>query len=355
MDQSQKDIESLLKLKNDAMDNPALFIKTLEQKRAPRMQKIYKIPEIDIIKLASKLPRRESSEGERKMEGLLEYLRYLQKKRSTLLNSRDDLNSDETFSVSQIRQNLHKSATIEYESTPKPVQKRQSANYQSWPNGSGHLLMKKSQEKKPSLPWTEEEQKTLERLLEEFPEQESQRERFIKISQAMGTRTPAQVASRVQKYFARLTKMKKRHPGSIRSQNQSNISISSLSNLDFETSSSEEDFDMIDNPEYQEYLALRKRFKTREKNIKDEESRFMVHNGYRCDSCNMEPIVGILWRCSQCPEDQEVDLCNQCSKGDFETDLHTKNHILIKVDVSDEDYASFGSEFKYLDPNYNPQ
>ncbi|KAL1719674.1 hypothetical protein EV715DRAFT_251269 [Schizophyllum commune] len=53
------------------------------------------------------------------------------------------------------------------------------------------------------VPWTDEEQRLLERLLQEIPEGESFR--WQKISRAMGgKRTPRQVSSRVQKYFEKL-------------------------------------------------------------------------------------------------------------------------------------------------------
>lgn len=53
--------------------------------------------------------------------------------------------------------------------------------------------------------WSESEQNLLERLLEQYPEGE--KNRWKKISLSMGNRrTPRQVASRVQKYFAKLKK-----------------------------------------------------------------------------------------------------------------------------------------------------
>ncbi|KZT43414.1 hypothetical protein SISSUDRAFT_978555 [Sistotremastrum suecicum HHB10207 ss-3] len=61
--------------------------------------------------------------------------------------------------------------------------------------------------------WTHEEQHILERLLAEIPE--GAKNRWAKISQGMmGRRTPRQVASRVQKYFAKLKKFGVPDPGS---------------------------------------------------------------------------------------------------------------------------------------------
>ena len=64
-----------------------------------------------------------------------------------------------------------------------------------------------------NIPWSDEEQKLLERLLDEFPDEPVAAQRFQKISLAMGTRTPKQVASRVQKYFIKLVKAGLEAPG----------------------------------------------------------------------------------------------------------------------------------------------
>ncbi|KAG8792477.1 hypothetical protein FRC12_005977 [Ceratobasidium sp. 428] len=54
--------------------------------------------------------------------------------------------------------------------------------------------------------WTLDEQHTLERLLTEIPS--TVKFRWVKISEAMGgTRTPRQVASRVQKYYEKMKKL----------------------------------------------------------------------------------------------------------------------------------------------------
>lgn len=72
------------------------------------------------------------------------------------------------------------------------------------------------EETKPPLyniPWSDEEQRLLEKLLDEYPDEPVAAQRFQKISAAMGTRTPKQVASRVQKYFIKLVKAGLEAPG----------------------------------------------------------------------------------------------------------------------------------------------
>ncbi|KAG5847583.1 hypothetical protein ANANG_G00127710 [Anguilla anguilla] len=54
--------------------------------------------------------------------------------------------------------------------------------------------------------WTVEEQKRLEQLLLKFPPEEVESKRWQKIADELGNRTAKQVASRVQKYFIKLTK-----------------------------------------------------------------------------------------------------------------------------------------------------
>lgn len=54
--------------------------------------------------------------------------------------------------------------------------------------------------------WSCEEQKRLEELLEIYPEEPIEASRYKKIAHDLGTRTPVQVMSRIQKYFAKLAK-----------------------------------------------------------------------------------------------------------------------------------------------------
>ncbi|EJD01793.1 uncharacterized protein FOMMEDRAFT_86862 [Fomitiporia mediterranea MF3/22] len=56
-----------------------------------------------------------------------------------------------------------------------------------------------------NVTWSDEEQRLLDMLLEQFPD--GTKNRWANISRAMGgTRTARQVASRVQKYFAKMKK-----------------------------------------------------------------------------------------------------------------------------------------------------
>ncbi|KAJ1737204.1 hypothetical protein LPJ72_000699 [Coemansia sp. Benny D160-2] len=66
-----------------------------------------------------------------------------------------------------------------------------------------------------NLPWSDEEQQQLEELLLAYPEEEVANDRWRKIAEALGTRTMRQVASRVQKYFIKLSKAGLPVPGRV--------------------------------------------------------------------------------------------------------------------------------------------
>ncbi|KAJ1888393.1 hypothetical protein LPJ66_008602 [Kickxella alabastrina] len=66
-----------------------------------------------------------------------------------------------------------------------------------------------------NIPWSDAEQERLEALLVEYPDEEVANDRWRKISEALGTRTMRQVASRVQKYFIKLAKAGLPVPGRV--------------------------------------------------------------------------------------------------------------------------------------------
>ena len=69
----------------------------------------------------------------------------------------------------------------------------------------------------------------------------------------------------------------------------------------------------------------------------------------------MEPIVGVRWKCLDCPGGIHTDLCSRCKETDFENDYHSKQHHLeavrfAEVYYQDDDYSEFVGEYSYLDP-----
>ncbi|XP_060784973.1 ZZ-type zinc finger-containing protein 3 isoform X2 [Neoarius graeffei] len=245
--------------------------------------------------------------------------------------------------------------------------------------------------------WTVEEQKKLEQLLLKFPPEEVESKRWQKIADELGNRTAKQVASRVQKYFIKLTKAgipvpgrtpnlcmynkktssKRQHhlnkhlyrpstfltsyepPVYMEDEDERSSFVSSLQ--DGTAHDSDEDgvpVELRHLPEYKELQEL-KRLRKQKIHELQSESVLMQHVGYKCDVCGMEPIQGVRWHCQDCPQDSAVDFCANCADCAFKTDTHTPGHRLEPVQQAesflDRDYCLPASAaYNYLDPNYFP-
>jgi hypothetical protein len=78
----------------------------------------------------------------------------------------------------------------------------------------------------------------------------------------------------------------------------------------------------------------------------------------------VDPIVGPRYRCQDCPQDDELDLCEACLAVDFESGHHTKLHHFERIsdaretDASlyrDDDYSWADTsqyQMQYLNPNF---
>uniref|UniRef100_A0A8D3D4V8 ZZ-type zinc finger-containing protein 3 n=1 Tax=Scophthalmus maximus TaxID=52904 RepID=A0A8D3D4V8_SCOMX len=245
--------------------------------------------------------------------------------------------------------------------------------------------------------WTVEEQKKLEQLLVKFPPEEVESRRWQKIADELGNRTAKQVASRVQKYFIKLTKAGIPVPGrtpnlcmytkkaSNKRQHHLNKHLYRPSTFltsyeppvymdeDDERSAyygsvqdpSADDSDeesvpveLRNLPEYKELLEL-KRLKKQKLQEIQEDKVGVRHVGFKCDVCGMDPIQGVRWHCQDCPQDNSVDFCSNCSDCLFKTETHKPNHHLEPVyqaqSFLDRDYCLPQSTgYNYLDPNYFP-
>ncbi|KAI8925252.1 hypothetical protein BC831DRAFT_550807, partial [Entophlyctis helioformis] len=73
-----------------------------------------------------------------------------------------------------------------------------------------------------------------------------------------------------------------------------------------------------------------------------------VHHGFKCDACGTEPIVGRRWQCRECPEDIQVDLCDDCHPTGYETETHSKHHTFDAIETPEavqgapDDYSYLG-------------
>ncbi|KAJ2647252.1 hypothetical protein IWW40_004805 [Coemansia sp. RSA 1250] len=256
------------------------------------------------------------------------------------------------------------------EPTPKPARKPHRHR--------GPTRTESGTPKPPSynVPWSDEEQQRLEELLLIYPEEEVANDRWRKISEALGTRTMRQVASRVQKYFIKLSKAGLPVPGKVpdtstwtsintRTADQRPSGLpkkrgrragasSKRKHVEFTSSEDEMDIDLdMESPR----LAADSKGKQAERSPVMEmlempsgdswmvppapsgmastsrqgssalRSAKSVHLGYRCDSCFAEPIVGIRWHCTECRGAHTVDLCDECrEEGIYETPTHLDTH-----------------------------
>jgi len=94
------------------------------------------------------------------------------------------------------------------------------------------------------------------------------------------------------------------------------------------------------------------------------EKNEIVHFGYRCSFCNSEPIIGVRWKCVDCPLYNPVDLCEKCQavKIMIKDSQHNEEHKLEalanpEVPYIDADYTRYEpdiSQMMYVDPNFMP-
>uniref|UniRef100_A0A5F8HB62 ZZ-type zinc finger-containing protein 3 n=1 Tax=Monodelphis domestica TaxID=13616 RepID=A0A5F8HB62_MONDO len=240
--------------------------------------------------------------------------------------------------------------------------------------------------------------KKLEQLLLKYPPEEVESRRWQKIADELGNRTAKQVASRVQKYFIKLTKagipvpgrtpnlymyskksstsrrqhplnkhlfkpstfMTSHEPPVYMDEGDDGAAFHGHSDPAAEEASDEESIPVSHRgfPEYKELLELKKLKKQKLQQMQAE-SGFVQHAGFKCDNCGMEPIQGIRWHCQDCPQDVSLDFCDSCSDCLHETDLHKEDHQLEPVyraeTFLDRDYCvPQGASYSYLDPNYFP-
>ncbi|GBL96636.1 ZZ-type zinc finger-containing protein 3 [Araneus ventricosus] len=321
--QAVKDIERLGKLKREALADPFEFLERLRRKEDmnfPVPQKIHPVPVVDWSKYA--------------LSG-----------------------NPTTYERRQI--SLHK----------------QMSQNLSRNNAKGKLNSITNDSKSAEIyqPWTDEEQKRLKELLNEFPPEKAEVHRWEKIANGLGTRTPLEVATRVHKFYSSLAEDDTINLGNIpdltflrkywHTGNTNEITQDQKQNVEhlMESQADVSDDEEIspelrDTAEYRELIFLKKLL--REK-VLEESNSLIPHIGYKCCRCKTEPIVGVRWHCTECPPSLCMDFCDDCSQSMHETAQHSADHHLEKVYASkgfvDRDYMHFlGNDYNYLDPNYMP-
>ncbi|XP_072275602.1 ZZ-type zinc finger-containing protein 3 [Pyxicephalus adspersus] len=382
--QAVLDIETLAQHQKDALLDPIVFVEKLQKKMdigIPRPQRIVQLPDISWDQYTSALGNFEREFRNRKRNS----------RRVKLI-----------FDKAGLHNNSQRTGEKDGEPSCYSVLPQSDGQESTAVNMSqvrGRLCM----DPKPGTfnqLWTVEEQKKLEQLLLKYPPEEVESKRWQKIAEELGNRTSKQVASRVQKYFIKLTKAgipvpgrtpnlymyskkppsKRQHvlnkhlfkPSTFMTSHEPPVYMeeedddhSSFRDLD---AAADEDDDVSDEesipaacrglPEYKELLELKK-LKKRRLHEMEASSGFVQHVGFTCDNCGTEPIQGIRWHCQDCPPQMSVDFCDSCSDCLYETETHKEDHHLEPVYKAetflDRDYCMpHATNYNYLDPNYFP-
>lgn len=266
-------------------------------------------------------------------------------------------------------------------------------------SGNGQASTSKSKLEPKSetfnLPWTIDEQRKLEELLVKYPMEAVEARRWEKIARELGNRTPLQVASRVQKYFIKLTRAGLPVPGRLPHSVQltgnkksrrahpfmrpvpstflqsvvppvymnENDSWDSMDGDFMDEEPSDDESIPAELQETEEYKELKRLKQLKREKLRQQSQ--MTHSGYQCDKCGVEPIVGTRWHCSDCPSSTSTDLCQKCmDSDDYRSFVHSSTHhlepIRFKMEATyiDNDYTRFQQQqgpYNYLDPNYTPE
>ncbi|XP_053103916.1 ZZ-type zinc finger-containing protein 3 isoform X3 [Hemicordylus capensis] len=383
--QAVQDLESLGRHQREALKDPIGFVERLQKKvdvGLPYPQRVVQLPEISWDQYTTSLGNFEREFRNRKRNSRranLVFDKGLPTRPKSPLDPRKDGEAT-SYSV------------LPFSDCPEA-----STNNRTQQMIRGRLCDETKPETFNQL-WTVEEQKKLEQLLLKYPPEEVESRRWQKIADELGNRTAKQVASRVQKYFIKLTKAGIPVPGrtpnlylyskksSSRRQHPLNKHLfkpstfmtsheppvymdedddrssfhSHMGSAAEEDVSDEESIPVAyrELPEYKELLELKK-LKKRKLQQMHAESGFVQHLGFKCDNCGTEPIQGIRWHCQDCPPEMSLDFCDSCSDCLHETDIHKENHQLEPMYRAemflDRDYCmSQGPSYNYLDPNYFP-
>ncbi|XP_018415382.1 PREDICTED: ZZ-type zinc finger-containing protein 3 [Nanorana parkeri] len=381
--QSVLDVENLADRQKDALIDPIGFVEKLQKKMdigIPRTQRIVQLPEISWDQYTLALGNFEREFRNRKRNS----------RRVKLIFDKAGLHANSQ-------------RTGEKDGEPScysvlPQSDDQECSVINMSQVRGRLCVDSKAGTFNQL-WTVEEQKKLEQLLLKFPPEEVESKRWQKIADELGNRTAKQVASRVQKYFIKLTKAgipvpgrtpnlymyskkppsKRQHvlnkhlfkPSTFMTSHEPPVFMeedddhSSYRDLDAAADEDDEVSDEESIPaacrglqEYKELLELKKLKKQRLQDM-EADSGFVQHVGFKCDNCRTEPIQGIRWHCQDCPAQMSVDFCDSCSDCLYETETHKEDHHLEPVYKAetflDRDYCMpHGTSYNYLDPNYFP-
>ncbi|XP_050498565.1 ZZ-type zinc finger-containing protein 3 [Diabrotica virgifera virgifera] len=240
--------------------------------------------------------------------------------------------------------------------------------------------------------WTSEEQKKLEELLQKYPPEAIENRRFKKIAKELGTRSLAQVASRIQKYFLKLyqaglpipgrlpksvDKIKKsflhkhqRHnyylykPSTFFPKFNPPVVMDEMEDIPGPSSSHHPAEEPATPSNYlmeTEYLnADYMKGKTKAevqiqllKKVKEVKLQEMAyencfqHIEFKCDYCSAEPIVGSRWSCLVCPK--LTNFCTDCFVSQmYANNCHPLTHPMVIYRDSENYCLSHGDDISSM-------
>ncbi|KAJ3267271.1 ZZ-type zinc finger-containing protein 3 [Chytriomyces hyalinus] len=198
--------------------------------------------------------------------------------------------------------------------------------------------------------WSKEEKELFKKLLEKYPPEQTHIGRAQKISAEFPSRTIQQISSQLGRLMQkgdlfgdsllRDVKLSELDPMSNKARTLASGSIyigtqaDEMEMSDSEVSDIDIDPILKNSDQYMELMRLKSLAKLRELEEKGSVSKTgTVHHNVSCNACGNDPIVGIRWRCKDCPEgDDQVDLCNECIKTDYQNDLHKLSHDFEKME-----------------------
>ena len=107
--------------------------------------------------------------------------------------------------------------------------------------------------------------------------------------------------------------------------------------------------------EYNDLMKLMREKHSRQMIKTGFQQSIAIHSGYQCDSCHREPITGIRWNCCDCPDDNAVDMCDDCywKRHLLETEsaFHLETHRFRDIIVADTYWDGDDQTYNYLNPN----
>ncbi|XP_014222526.1 ZZ-type zinc finger-containing protein 3 [Trichogramma pretiosum] len=349
--QAVKDLEQLHNAKKEALMDPIAYVEKLKNGDLPEYPgplPIPEIPDIDFSKYKSVQPD--------------ENMRPITRNIRSTVAKKTNLNQQSTSK-------LLEASTV----SGKP--KVRGRDYDESKPGTFNQL------------WTKQEQERLQELLEIYPTEEIEMKRWTKIANALGTRTPKQVCSRVQKYFLKLSKVGLPIPGrqpKVKSDRRfsakarQNIATKRSTffpheHLEDEFFHSSYHYNNSDTNSGSE--SIKKEYTCEPmhiqllRNIKGETfteyEKNYTHTGHKCYICNMNPIRNIRWECQDCAD---INLCTDCAVAQLEAEdpLHPPDHMMSVhrppkmsshngYDVDYMPHKFNKGSYNYLDMNYIPE